>query len=265
MRSVAFSSIVNGVSARIGLDPTISPTASTLATVAEYVNTALRGAWETYPWPDFVRFENRQFYANWSSSTTYAANAVVLGSDRNYYYSKAGGNINHNPTTDATDTYWALASSYTATNGTGILFAIDLDQVLSGVAQTPIGEVLGVWDSDPRTNRYSTPINWFLTNDGIIVGQNGLSVTSIPSTVWVEFSARPTVYTADSYSSSTATVPYVLAEAIKELTVAAFLRSQNDYPNAAAASAVARELLEKEWDKLEMKQGQQGRFSAMTR
>lgn len=265
MRTVPFSSVVNGVSARIGLDPTISPTASTLATIAEYVNTAMRGAWEAYPWPDFVRFENRQFYATWSSSTTYAANAVVLGSDGNYYYSKSAGNTNHNPTTDATDTYWALTSSYTSTTGTGILFAIDLDQVLGGVAQTPIGEVLGVWDSDPRTNRYSTPINWFLTNDGIVVGQNGLSVTSIPSTVWIEFTARPTVYTADSYSSSSALVPYVLSEAIKELAVAASLRAKNDYPNAAAASAVARELLEKEWDKLEMKQQQSGRFRALVR
>jgi Bacterial Ig domain len=39
--------------------------------------------------------------ANWASGTTYAANAQVRGSDSNSYTSNAGGNVGHDPTTDA--------------------------------------------------------------------------------------------------------------------------------------------------------------------
>ena len=263
MRTVTFKSVIDGALARMGLDSTITPASNTLAAFTEYANSALRAAQEMYPWPDFVRFENRQFYANWSASTTYAVNDVVLGSNGNYYYAVAAGS-GTNPTTDSTNAYWKLASAYTSTTGSGILYAISLDQVLGGTTQTPIGEVLGVWESDPRTNRYSTPINWFLTNDGIVVGQNGLSVTSIPATVWVEFSARPTVYTTSSYTNGD-TFPYILAEAVKYAVCAEAQREDGQFDKAAAHDANATAALNTEWDKLEMKQQQSGRFRALVR
>jgi len=215
-----------------------------------------------YPWPDAVRFEQRQFYPTWLTGTSYALNDVVLGSDNAYYYAKQA-NVARNPTTDTTDTYWAPASSYTSTSGSGILYAIGLDQVLGGVTKTPIGEVIGVWQSDPRTNRYSTPVNWWLTQDGIVVAPTSGS-GSIPPTVWIEFSSRPQVYTSASYSNGD-TVPYVIAEAVKQLSVAASLRDQGLCDQAALVKQSADELLNIEWDKLEMKQGQQGRFSAVGR
>lgn len=45
----------------------------------------------------------------WSSSVTYAKNAVVLGSDNNIYQSLLGANINHDPTLD-TGTNWEITS-----------------------------------------------------------------------------------------------------------------------------------------------------------
>ena len=45
--------------------------------------------------------------ADWSSGTTYAAKAIVLGSDQNIYSSVKGGNLNHNPTTDD-GTWWII-------------------------------------------------------------------------------------------------------------------------------------------------------------
>lgn len=263
MRTVSFKSVIDGALARMGLDPLVTPSSNTLAAFAEYANSGVRAAWEMYPWPDAVRFENRQFYANWAPGTSYAADAVVLGSDGNYYFAKQS-NSAQDPTTDDTDTYWALASAYTSTTGSGILYAIDLDQVLGGVAQTPIGEVLGVFQSDPRTNRYSTPINWMLTNDGIVVGQNGLSVNSIPSTVWVQFTTRPPVFTTANYNDGT-TIPYVVAEAVKYGICAEAQREDGQFDKASAHDANAMACLNAEWDKLEMKQGQRGHFTAMTR
>lgn len=263
MRTVTFKSVIDGALARMGLDPLVSPSSNTLAAFTEYANSSYRAAWEMYPWPEAVRFENRQFYPSWVTATSYAANDVVLASDGNYYYA-VQANSSQNPTTDSSDTYWAPASSYPSTTGSGILFAISLDQILNGVAKTPIGEVIGVWQSDPRTNRYSTPVNWMLTGDGIVVGQNGLSVTSIPSTVWVEFTTRPTVFTTANYSDG-ATIPYVVAEAVKYGICAEAQREDGQFDKAAAHDANAIACLNTEWDKLEMKQGQRGRFTAMTR
>jgi hypothetical protein len=261
MRTVTFKSVIDGALARMGLDPSITPASNTLAAFTEYLNSNLRAAWEMYPWPDFVCFELRQFYPDWNASTTYAANAVVLGSDGIYYYAKTAS-TGVNPITDTADINWAPASSYTSTTGSGILYAIDLDQVLGGVTQTPIGEVLNVWASDPRTNRYSTPVNWWLTNDGIVCGEG--SAGSFPAEVWVEFTARPTVYTTASYSNGD-TIPYVVAEAVKFGICAEAQREDGQFDKAGAMDAAARECLNIEWDKLEMKQGQQGRFSAMSR
>ena len=263
MRTVTFKSVIDGALARMGLDPLVSPSSNTLAAFTEYANSGVRAAWEMYPWPDAVRFENRQFYPTWVTGTSYAADAVVLGSDGNYYYAKQA-NSSQDPVTDTETIYWALASSYTSSNGGGILYAIDLDQVMNGTTQTPIGEVLGVFQSDPRTNRYSTPINWMLTGDGIVVGQNGLSVTSIPSTVWIQFTTRPPVFTSANYTDGT-TIPYVVAEAVKYGICAEAQREDGQFDKAAAHDANAIACLNTEWDKLEMKQGQQGRFSAMNR
>jgi len=264
MRTVTFKSVIDGALARMGLDPSISPASNTLAAFTEYANSALRAAQEMYPWPDFVRYENRQFYANWNALTSYNTGDLVLGSDGNYYQAVAAS-VGTDPTTDTTDISWQLGSAATFTNGSGILYAIGLDQVLGGTTQTPIGEVIGVWKSDPRTNRYATPVNWMLTNDGIVVGQNGLSVTSIPSTVWVAFCLRPTIYTTSSYSNGDNTFPYILAEAVKYAICAEAQREDGQFDKAAAHDANALQCLNIEWDKLEMKQGQQGRFGSMVR
>ena len=263
MRTVTFRSVIDGALARMGLDSTISPASNTLAAFTEYANTAYRAAWEMYPWPDAVRFESRQFYPSWADGTEYAVNDIVLGSDGNYYFAVANS-TGQDPVTDVENAYWKLASAYTSTTGSGILYAISLDQVLAGVTKTPIGEVLGVWQSDPRTNRYSTPVNWMLTNDGIVVGQNGLSVTSIPPTVWIQFTIRPTLFTTSSYSNGDV-IPYVIADAVKFAICAEAQREDGQFDKAAAHDQNAMACLNTEWDKLEMKQGQQGRFSAMTR
>lgn len=47
--------------------------------------------------------------ATWSGATTYAKNAVVAGSDNNWYVSLTSSNTNHNPTSDTTN--WTLWTS----------------------------------------------------------------------------------------------------------------------------------------------------------
>lgn len=46
----------------------------------------------------------------WVIGTTYAASMIVKGSDNHLYISMAGGNVGHDPTTDAGAHWQALAS-----------------------------------------------------------------------------------------------------------------------------------------------------------
>jgi len=263
MRTVTFKSVIDGALARIGLDPTIAPASNTLAAFTEYANSAVRAAWEIYPWPDFVRFEQRQFYPNWVSATTYATGDVVMGSDGSYYQAVAAS-TGQDPVADAAHTYWIGVSNSPNSSGISVLYAISLDQVLGGTTMTPIGEVLQVFSADPRVNRYAPRINWWLTSEGIIVGQNSTAISAVPNKVWVEFTIRPTIYSTSSYTNGD-TVPYVLSEAIKFGICADAQREDGQFDKAAAHEQLATVCLQTEWDKLEMKQGQQGRFSALNR
>jgi hypothetical protein len=263
MRTVSFKSVIDGAIARMGMDSTIAPAGNTLAAFTEYVNSGMRHAWEMYPWPELTRFERRQFYDNWIVSKSYLANDIVLADDGGYYYA-IQANVGHDPVTDVNAVWWSSVGNFQSSTGGGVLFAVPLDQTTNGVAQTPIGEVISVFNVDPRVNRFSNRINWFLTNDGVVIGQPSTTYTAIPSAVWLQFTLRPQIYTTSSYTNSD-TVPYVLAEAVKMMTTASAQREDGQYDKAENLEAHAAELLAVEFDKLEMKQSQQGRFQALNR
>jgi hypothetical protein len=248
-RTVSFQIVMNGIIARMGLDPTVSPTASLLAAYTEYINSGVRTCWETYAWPDLMNVENRAFYPAWAAGTTYAANAVVLGSDNNYYYSKIASNVAHDPVADLTDAYWALTSAYPSTTSS-IVFAIPINQTINGVTQTPIGRVVDVYASDPRTNRYAQRLNWWLGSEGIVIGQTG---GTVPASVWVQFLSQPTVYTVGSYTNSDS-IPYVIAEAVKYLGCAAAQREDGQFDKANVHDKLALDYLNLEYQRIQYQQ-----------
>jgi hypothetical protein len=90
-----------------------------------------------------IRFQGGP--AAWSSIVTYAKAAVVLGSDNNIYTSLQGGNLNHDPTTDNTATYWQISPTTVAwtwlritawTSTTVVTATIFGDSPLHGTATT---------------------------------------------------------------------------------------------------------------------------------
>ena len=344
MRTVSFTSLVNGILARMGLDPTMTPASNTLAAVSEYVSSAVRTNLECYPWPEMEVIEQRQFYPSWSASTTYHPGQVVLGADMNYYisigtgtgkdpttwntntittpvvingvtYYYASGNVSTTsglgngywipasqftctsfnidtvylpssfvyasdgnyyyctspvsglaPQDDSTHSYWSqVASSNVNFNTGGILFAIPIAQVLNGVSLTPIGEVINVFAADPRTSHYAKPITWWLTADGIVALQNQVSSPSVPAFVWIQFTSQPPTYTSSQYNDGTSTVPYVIAEATKHHVLAMMHREDGQFDKANVMDQLGRQFLDIEWDKLEMKQSQSGRFQSLQR
>jgi hypothetical protein len=59
------------------------------------------------------------YRGTWVAGTTYALDDVVTGSDGTSYISLAGGNAGHDPTTDATHTYWSVMAIHGATGPQG--------------------------------------------------------------------------------------------------------------------------------------------------
>ena len=255
MRTISFASVLNGVVARMGLDPTITPAPNTLAAFSEYVNSAVRSCWEIYPWPELTLIEQRSYYPAWDSTASYSVGNFVLGSDGTYYYAKAASS-GSDPTTDSSDTYWQSASDYTLASGNSVLYAISLDQA----SKTAIGEVLDVFTNDPRVSRYSPRVNWWLTSDGIVITNSNY----LPSQVWIRFTTRPTIYSSTSYTDGS-TIPYILSEAVKHLACAMALREDGQYDKATIMDQQAEEYMGVEWSKIESKQQQSGRFMVLSR
>ena len=234
MRTVSLRSVVYGAAARVGLDMTLALPGHTLAAVVEYVNTRLRFSQERYDWPDFVRVEERQYRATYDAGTSYVTGAEVRYGDS--YYRALGAVSGENP--DASSN-WELASD--------LLKSIALEQ--SG--ETAIGEVLGVFVGDPRIGRGAREVEWFLDAAGIVVPLGGASV-------FVEFTVQPVVYAV--VDVETGGFPYVLSEYVKCAVAGDLYREDGQSEKATLQEAMANEFLEREFDKLELKQGLQRRF-----
>jgi len=61
------------------------------------------------------------------------------------------------------------------------------------------------------------------------------------------------------------TVPYVIAEASKHHALAMMHREDGQFDKATVMDQLGRQYLDVEWDKLEMKQSQTGKFQANQR
>ena len=251
-RNVTFQSVLDGVAARIGLDPTQTLAPSTAAAITEYINTRVRFAWESYRWPDMSAIERRRFRVTWNSTDTYVTGEEVYYAVNGLYYrAKSSVSANVVPTTTAS---WDPVSSLT-----DFVRSLDYDQAFtltstkaSPVNATPIGEILYVYAADPRITRYAERVNFWVTDGGAVIGSTQFSNTS-PNEVFVEFTTRPTTYTT---SSGSANIPRVISEYVKFAASADALREDGQFDKAAFMDALAVDALAKEVDIIELKQGQ---------
>jgi hypothetical protein len=247
-RNVTFQSVLDGVAARIGLDPTQTLAPSTAAAITEYINTRVRFAWESYRWPDMSAIEKRQFRETYDASKSYSQGNEVFYLGNYYRRTAAGSGSGVLPTVTAT---WTISTSLT-----DFVRNLDYDQTFTAssnvTAATPIGEILYVYAADPRITRYAERVNFWVTDGGAVVGGTQFSNTS-PNEVFVEFTTRPTTYTT---SSGSANVPRVISEYVKFAASADALREDGQFDKAAFMDALAVDALAKEVDIIELKQGQ---------
>jgi len=235
MRSVTPRSVLNGVAARMGLDITQTIPPHTVAAFLEYINSQTRAIWERYPFPEWVRIEQRTYRPAWAVGTAYVEDAEVFYSG--LYYRALSNNTGNLPTNE---TFWTLASD--------LIHTISLDQA----GETAIGEVLGVYRVDPRVHRGALQYEFSLVEDGILLPTG-------PAQPWIEFSMRPPSFV--STDLDVLTFPYVLAEAVKLLAAAEAQREDGQFEKGSVLESAGMSKLDEELDKIELKQGQQRRWA----
>lgn len=59
MKTISFQKLLDGITSRAGIDPTLPENSLRTAMIADVLDDALADAWTFYPWPDAVRTEER--------------------------------------------------------------------------------------------------------------------------------------------------------------------------------------------------------------
>lgn len=167
-----------------------------LGAVTTYLGDRIREAWEGYSWPDTTAVEPRVYCLRWED-----VEEADIVEDQILFHA---------------DAYWqALINAPASEPAEGsaewvepedFVHAIDLEQL----GETPIGEVVTVWDRDPRRDRKALAVPFELTEVGILVGDDA------PAEVWVEFSLQVSEFSATPWESGTAYVPRDLVFFAKE-------------------------------------------------
>ena len=236
MRTVTPRTVLNGVAARMGMDITQSIPAHTVAAYLEYINSVTRGVWERYAFPEWTRIEERTYRAAYVAGTAYVAGDEVYY-DGGYYRALSGttGNLPDD------GSHWEVAGD--------LVRNISLDQA----GETAIGEVIEVYGSDPRVARRARTYEFSLVEDGILVPRG-------PGVVWLEFTLRPPTFASAGLDASS--FPYVLSECVKLLAAAEAQREDGQFEKGSVLEKAGMAKLDEELDKIELKQGQQRRWSA---
>lgn len=147
MRTVAFQQVLHSTARWLGLNPTRSDlNDARAATLTEYLNSALRSAWQFAWWPETLEVEPRQFFPAYAASSFIEAGDIKYhpGTDAYYVALREQASANQAPATRSASV-WTENSAYWATARTSYSAP---DQVS--------GETLAVGDQrrDPDTGKF---------------------------------------------------------------------------------------------------------------
>src|SRR5258705_9308429 len=179
MRTVSFKSVLDGAATRLGLRPSENLLTTQAEALVEYIDDRLEEAWACAPWPEWTLSQERQYRADYSALTAYAAGAEVLYQNA-YYRAKAPTTANLPTNT----TFWDPAS--------------DLNMYVARTqswATLELGMVWGVYSQDPRTHDRPPRVGWWESPDGIQVDTGA-------TTVWIEFSLVPPHFTTEAWDAT---------------------------------------------------------------
>jgi len=134
MRTVTFKQVLNGISQKLGMDPTRDLNAARAASLTEYVNLRVAEGWKFDFFPEWTVVEQRYFRDAYSAAENVVAadQKFFIGSGLYYQALRAQSPAAQAPATltdgewEENSAYWAvLASSYDAEDWeTGTVFAV---------------------------------------------------------------------------------------------------------------------------------------------
>lgn len=175
MRTVPFQSVLDSVCYKLGIDPERDLTAAQAYTIVDAINTALREAWEDFQWPEFIETQQRFYKPVWNAATAYVVgNAVYFGGA---YYTAILAGTNFSPATNPLK--WVVLTDYSR------LVALEQPGL------TPMGEILGVYPSDPR-NSFTRATDFLLLGDGLYTAR-------VEGGPWIQYRLRCPVFTIEEY------------------------------------------------------------------
>jgi hypothetical protein len=192
MRTVSFRSVYEAVLRRHGMDPRAPAPSDTMMAIVEHVNERVRYAWRYFEFPELTRIEERAFRTIWNATRQFYRVGANGNPDELFYiptmkYYVVRSNAVSDPPIGTLPTDTAFFNELTPVEA-----YIELDQV----CRRPIGDVLSVWNSNPRANgTCPVVVPHRISERGIeVIGFCG-------STVFVKYRMRPEQFTALPYIS----------------------------------------------------------------
>lgn len=280
-RTLHFLRLLKGLAHGCGLDP--ERLAKTEAeALAEHLTVAAENAWRDYDWPDTTPTEQRALRPIFGLGETYLLGDEVYDVETDHYYRALQDGFAGRAVTDGA--YWEEVTCLTK------------NLPLLSLGDTPMAEVLGVWDADPATDTGAQPLGYYLT-DGDVQFE-----PDCPNTVWVRFRIPPPRFTAAVWKSTTIylpgdlvfvtphcymaledalgseqspendpdrwrkqELPELLERAVKRLAKAEWLEAEGQDDKAAIVQGRAEAALADASETLSTQQGQGRRYSVATR
>src|SRR5947207_3328382 len=190
LRTVTYRSVYESILRRHGLDPVgDAVTHDTLRAVTEHINTRLSFAWHYWEWPQLTFMQNRAFRTVWTNALQFLKVNAEGVPDELYY--ATNGNYYRVLSTAPSDP--PIATLPTNTTYFEQFTLVDRYILLDQVNQTPIGDVIAIYDNDPRlsVNRMAQKLPFRPTEREITLTWAGTS-----GTVWLVFKIVPSEFTA---------------------------------------------------------------------
>ena len=205
LRTVTFKSVYRAIMRRHGLNPLADAvTHDTLRAIVEHINDRVNTAWNYWEWPQLQLMQQRAFRTRWTNTLQFLKVNAQGVPDELYY--------------TTTDKYYQVKSTAptdppAGTAPTNTTYFQELTMVnryisLDQVNETPIGEVISVFDTDPKAdaNRFSAKIPFRATDQEITMTYAGTS-----NLVWVVFKIVPSEFTGVPFVTGKT---YTLGEAV---------------------------------------------------
>jgi hypothetical protein len=192
LRTVNFGEVYDSILRRHGLDPLVQTEHDVLRAVVEHINDRIETAWSYWEWPQLQLLQERAFRTVWTS-------------DIQFYRMNAEGVPDELYDRQTQLYYRVIATAPTdppvgtpATNAT-YFETFDLTDryiLLDQLNSMPIGDMVAVFDTDPRinANHYATKLPFRPMDREITVTWAGTGPT-----VWVLFRITPSRFTAVPY------------------------------------------------------------------